>query len=268
MKNDFLMNTKEPQYSGNDNGEIVPDYYIDLNEQSRKEYDSNQPQFNTSRIVEKRYPNTPLNLNLNNYYNNNMRQNYPSNRPFNNYNEKLSFRNRNNSQIFNIGNRIKRERFDYSPLFQRQFIDTNSNNYIKTEPKRTSVLQKKITYDPYKIDKNHYFEIYYNPVGRRNYNVDFYTINRIKNERIDSPIIDQNIPMYPQIIRNNAFFDYGYDLNEQNQNDEKYDMNTKLALSHSIPNFRIFNYNAQDNSDYRRYSPYTNHYGESKNYFY
>ena len=94
MKNDFLMNTKDPQYSGNDNGEIVPDYYIDLNEQNRKEYDSNQPQFNTSRIVEKRFPNTPLNLNPNNYYNNYMRQNYPSNRPFNNYNEKLSFRNK------------------------------------------------------------------------------------------------------------------------------------------------------------------------------
>ena len=73
--------------------------------------------------------------------------------------------------------------------------------------------------------------------------------------------------MYPQIIRKNAF-DLGYDLNDQNQNDEKYDMNTKLALSHSIPNFRIFNYNAQDNSDYRRYSPYTNHYGENKKYFY
>ena len=57
-------------------------------------------------------------------------------------------------------------------------------------------------------------------------------------------------------------------LNDLNQNDEKYDMNTKLALSHSIPNFRNFNYNAQDNSDYRRYSPYTNHYGESKKYFY
>ena len=57
MKNDFLMNTKEPQYSGNDNGEIVPDYYIDLNEQSRKEYDSNQPQFkNDIRALENQNP--------------------------------------------------------------------------------------------------------------------------------------------------------------------------------------------------------------------
>ena len=33
-------------------------------------------------------------------------------------------------------------------------------------------------------------------------------------------------------------------------------------------NVNRFNYNAQEHSDYRRYSPYTNHYGENKNYFF
>ena len=59
-----------------------------------------------------------------------------------------------------------------------------------------------------------------------------------------------------------------------NQNDT--DSDTKEVLNKVIPNYKlnqnnkkiIYDYNAQNNSDNRRYSPYINNYGVKQHYYF
>ena len=123
------------------------------------------------------------------------------------------------------------------------------------------------------------------PIGLQSSVNEVHNTHVYKN-RLDSPLIDQNIDMYPEILKQNSYFKKKEKSDENDFNNYQYnkrydsfkddnDEYTRNAISQTLPNYplnenksKTINYNAQENSDYRRYSPYTNHYGENKNYFF
>lgn len=294
---DYFMSIKRPRDNEPDDRDVDPDKYLYYIQRHGKECDRIEPQLNGLFVKTKdiESPETPFVKGSNYFFYPDQRKNYqrPPSDNFRRYDNgnlnednKMNM-NRNKSQIYRIERTLDNNIGYNNPYIGRELIDTNKNNYIKDEPMRSQIIQKHVRYKPYKLDKNHYDDIYYNPRTYLTKKEIIGNYNEYKN-RLDSPLIDQNIDLYPENLKKNSYFkikeknenylnNYQYNKRYDSfQNDD--DSYTRNAISQTLPNYQLnesktnnvnrFNYNAQEHSDYRRYSPYTNHYGENKNYFF
>lgn len=292
---DYFMSIKRPKDNEPDDRDVDPDNYLYYIQRHGKECDRLETQLNGLFVKrkEEESPETPFVKGSNYFFYPDQKNNYqrpPSDnlRRFNSMNSnednKMNM-NRNRSQVYRIERTLDNNIGYNNPYLGREIIDTNQNNYIKYEPTRSQIIQKLVRYKPYKLDKNHYDDIYYNPrtiLTRK----DIIGNNNVYKNRLDSPLIDQNIDMYPENLKKNSYFKKKEKSDENDFNNYQYnkrydsfkddnDEYTRNAISQTLPNYplnenksKTINYNAQENSDYRRYSPYTNHYGENKNYLF
>ena len=302
---DYLMSIKRPKDNEPDDRDIDPDYYIYYIRHHGKQCDKIEPKLNKLCIRRKdnESPESPLTISYDLSINNNKKKNIVSsslqnyhnnvkygNYRYNNYENNKSFVKNNNSQVYKIQRPIELDlnnNFNYnynnypnnynnsnndSFNYERQYIDSNENNYIKKEPIRSLFHQKKVRYSPSKLNKINYEDIYVDPkklILEKNEN-----ILGSKDYKDKYNMKFNDIFNYETNNKSNSNNYYNNNRYYLNQNDT--DSDTKEVLNKVIPNYKlnqnnkkiIYDYNAQNNSDNRRYSPYINNYGVNQHYYF
>ena len=255
------------------------------------------------------------NNNFNNSYNDNSQfgnssnliSNQFSNSRNNNYNNSINSE-RQYSQVYKITQKLDdqplKNQIRQSPLLRHQNSgpDPNQHNYIKTEPVRSAILQKQIkTYSP-PPQNNEYQDLYVDeqtrtPIIQNEKEKRF--LNRsmeYNKETIQNPIsenfdmrpyyTEQGMKIYPGNYQGMTFkrpinenlYDVRYPPNVDNRKEIRKDYHTTSAVSHTIPDYILFDnlnykntntlrpyYFYDDNNiQYRQYSPYRVDYDGSR----
>ena len=245
----------------------------------------------------------------NNYGNNNFNNSYNRNNNFNN-NRNNAFGNSINSerqfsQVYKITQKLDdqplKNQNRQSPLLRHENSgpDPNQHNYIKTEPVRSAIFQKHIqSYSP-PPQNNEYQDLYVDkqistPIIQNEKEKRF--LNRSMDYTKESNPISENFDMRPYYTEqgmkiypgnyqgmtfkrpiNENLYDARYPPNVDNRKEIRKDYHTTSAVSHTIPDYILFDnlnnktntltpyYFYDDNNiQYRQYSPYRADYDGSR----
>ena len=191
-----------------------------------------------------------------------------------------------------------------SPLMRHQNLDPdpNQHNYVKTEPIRSEILQRQYKQYPLPPQNNEYSDIYVDKDqylksqrenNRRylNKSVDFnnskFQQSNNLTEKFDMRpyYTEQGMKIYPGNYQGMTFkrpinenlYDVRYPPNIDNRKEIRKDYHSISAVSHTIPDYILFdNLNSKintlrpyyfyddNNIQYRQYSPYRNDYDGSR----
>ena len=268
----------------------------------RKNYSYNPKQ--NPMIPTKELKRTPPKISNRNFVNYNQNLNYNN---INNNNN--SFNDRQYSKPFKITNKdLLNVTNRQSPLLRHQNEpNINQHNYIKTEPNRTEIFQREIKAKNSPPINNEYKDIYVNndnkrytqnPNTRNNFNkniisksMDFNELETLNNNKISEQFdmrpyyTEQGMKIYPGNYQGMTFkrpinenlYDVRYPPNIDNRKEIRKDYHSISAVSHTIPDYILFdNLNSKintlrpyyfyddNNIQYRQYSPYRNDYDGSR----